>query len=151
MANCPTVRYGEKVSWNVRAGAGCMGCVMPNFWDAMGPVYTRLPSPVPFLPNVTVDMVGAAMVGGIAVVAGAHAVGMSGRYKRRGRIERQEAAAAAASTIDPTPASTIDATPAEPVAPADLAAPTEPIAPVEPVADGPTDPGPDPEPGAGER
>ncbi len=84
MANCPTVRYGEKVSWNVRAGAGCMGCVMPNFWDAMGPVYTRLPSPVPFLPNLTVDMVGAAMVGGIAVVAGAHAVGMSGRYKRRG-------------------------------------------------------------------
>jgi len=102
MANCPTVRYGDGVSWNVRAGAGCMGCVMPNFWDAMGPVYKRLPAPVPIVPGVTVDMLGVGMVAAVGAVAGAHAVGMGIRYKRRGRIARREAAAAAASPAAPT-------------------------------------------------
>ncbi|HYO43778.1 MAG TPA: hypothetical protein VES19_11325, partial [Candidatus Limnocylindrales bacterium] len=50
---------------------------------------------IPFLPNVTTDMVGAAMVGGIGVVAGVHAVGMGIRFKRRARIARGEALAAA--------------------------------------------------------
>ncbi len=98
MANCPTVRYGDGVSWNVRAGHGCAGCVAPDFWDAMGPAYLRLPSPVPFLPNMTVDVVGAAAVGAVALVAGAHAVGMGARYKRRARIERREALAGADGT-----------------------------------------------------
>ena len=91
MGNCPTVRYGSGVSWNVRAGAGCVGCVATDSWDQMGPAYRRLPSPVPFFPNLTTDMVGAAVVGGVAAVAGVHAVGMSTRYKRRARIERREA------------------------------------------------------------
>ena len=95
MGNCPTVRYGDAVSWNVRAGHGCEGCVTPDFWDAMGPAYLRLPSPVPFFPNMTVDMVGAAAVGAVAVVAGVHSVGMGVRYKRRARIERGQALAGA--------------------------------------------------------
>ncbi len=95
MGNCPTVRYGENTSWNVRSGHGCIGCMTTSSWNAMGPAYKRLPSPVPFLPNVTVDMVGAAMVGGIAAVAGVHAVGMGVRYKRRGLIAAREAAAGA--------------------------------------------------------
>jgi hydrogenase small subunit len=95
MGNCPTVRYGFGVSWNVRAGAGCVGCVTTDSWDQMGPAYRRLPSPVPLFPNLTTDMVGAAMVGGVAAVAGLHAVGMGTRYKRRARIERREALASA--------------------------------------------------------
>ena len=96
MANCPTVRYGGGTSWNVRAGAGCIGCTMPNSWDAMGPAYKRLPPVIPFLPSVTVDQVGVAMVAGITAVAGVHAVGMGVRFKRRAVIERREATPAAA-------------------------------------------------------
>ncbi len=95
MGNCPTVRYAEGISWNVRAGHGCIGCVTPDFWDQMGPAYRRLPSPVPFFPNLTTDLVGAALVGGVAAVAGVHAVGMGVRFNRRERIARREAAAAA--------------------------------------------------------
>jgi hydrogenase small subunit len=95
MGNCPTARYGDGVSWNIRAGHGCVGCVVPDFWDQMGPAYRRLPAPIPFFPNITTDMVGAAMVGGIGAVAGVHAVGMGVRFKRRGRIARREALAAA--------------------------------------------------------
>jgi hydrogenase small subunit len=95
MGNCPTKRYGQGISWNIRAGHGCIGCVTPDFWDQMGPAYRRLPSPVPFLPNLTTDQVGLAMVGGIGAVAAAHAVGMGIRFNRRGRIARREALAAA--------------------------------------------------------
>jgi hydrogenase small subunit len=94
MGNCPTVRYGDGVSWNIRAGHGCIGCVTPEFWDRMGPAYKRLPAPIPFLPNVTTDMLGGAMVAGIGAVAAAHAVGMGVRFKRRARIASREALAA---------------------------------------------------------
>ncbi len=86
MANCPTARYGDGVSWNVRAGAGCIGCTMPNAWDAMLPAYMRLGSPVPFLPNLTVDTVGAVLVGGIGGVAALHGVGMMARQKRAAMV-----------------------------------------------------------------
>ena len=95
MGNCPTVRYGNGVSWNIRAGAGCIGCVTTDSWDQMGPAYRRLPSPVPFFPNLTADMVGAAVLGGVAAVAGVHAVGMGVRFKRRARNERRAALATA--------------------------------------------------------
>jgi hydrogenase small subunit len=100
MANCPTVRYGEGVSWNVRAGHGCVGCTMPDFWDAMGPAYDRLPPVIPFLPNITVDQIGVAMVAGIGAVAGAHAVGMGVRFKRRAVLEGRAAAVDAAGEAD---------------------------------------------------
>jgi hydrogenase small subunit len=98
MANCATVRYGGGVSWPVRAGEGCIGCMTPNSWDAMGPAYARLPAPLPPLPNLTVDTLGLAMVGGVAGVVAVHATGMSMRFKRRARIARAEAAAAASAT-----------------------------------------------------
>ena len=41
-ANCPTARFASRVSWPVRAGTGCIGCTMPDFWDQMGPAYARL-------------------------------------------------------------------------------------------------------------
>lgn len=100
MANCPTVRYGDGASWNVRAGHGCIGCTMPDFWDAMGPAYKRLPAPIPFLPGLSTDMAGTAIVGGIGAVAVLHGAGMTARFKRQGRNERkaQEAAVAAAAS-----------------------------------------------------
>ena len=134
MGNCPTARYGEGVSWNIRAGHGCVGCVTPEFWDQMGPAYKRLPAPIPFLPNVTTDMVGALAVGGIGAVASVHAVGMGIRFKRRGRIARREALAAAegvavAEAVDTLPP---DEEPVENVAAEPVAAAPEPEAPVAP-------------------
>lgn len=100
MANCPTAKYGEQTSWNVRAGHGCIGCTTPNFWNEMGPAYTRLPAPVFLFPNVTVDMLGGGLLGGIGGVAGVHAVGMGVRFKRRRMIADRERARSA------TPAAT---------------------------------------------
>jgi hydrogenase small subunit len=97
MGNCPTVRYGEGVSWNVRAGHGCVGCFAPNFWDAYSPAYRRLASPIPFFPSLTVDTVGAVLVGGIGAVAVAHGAGMASRSKYRERVARRDATAAPAA------------------------------------------------------
>jgi len=118
MANCPTARYGDGISWNVRAGAGCIGCTMPHSWDAMGAAYRRLPPVVPFLPNVTVDQVGVAMVAGITAVAGVHAVGMGVRFKRRAMIEGREDAAGTAeagpiAAAEPSAEAPADSTAAE--------------------------------------
>ena len=85
MGNCPTVRYGGGISWNIRAGHGCIGCFAPNFWDGYGPAYDRLPPPVPFFPNITVDQVGVAAVAGIGAVAVLHGTGMATRSTYRGR------------------------------------------------------------------
>ncbi len=106
MANCPDVRYGEKISWNVSSGVGCIGCHSPSFWGAMGPAYRRLPSPLPFLPNLTTDLVGGAMVAGIGGVAVAHGVGMTIRFKRykaQDRRAKAKAAAEAASATETPP------------------------------------------------
>ena len=137
MGNCPVVRYGEGVSWNVRAGHGCIGCVTRDFWDQMGPAYRRLPSPVPFFPTLTTDLVGATVVGGIGAVAAAHAVGMGVRFKRRARIERREARAAAegavaAEAVDAAAPETVDPAPPDPGA---VAAPDAPDAPDDPVTE----------------
>ena len=50
-ANCPTAMYAGRTSWAVKAGHGCIGCTMPDFWDSMGPAYSRLPAPLPFAPQ----------------------------------------------------------------------------------------------------
>jgi hydrogenase small subunit len=107
MANCPTVRYGGEVSWNVRAGAGCVGCTTPHFWDSMLPAYTRLGTPVsylpelpvladlPILPNMTVDQMGIVLLAGIGGVAALHGTGMTVREHRKGVAARHEKEAAA--------------------------------------------------------
>ncbi len=84
-----------------RRGTAASAASTTDFWDQMGPAYRRLPSPVPFFPNLTTDMVGAAVVGGVAVVAGVHAVGMGTRYKRRARNARREALATAEGVASP--------------------------------------------------
>jgi hydrogenase small subunit len=122
MSNCATVRYGGGSSWPVRAGEGCIGCMTPHSWDAMGPAYARLPAPLPPFPNLTVDALGLAMVGGVAGVVAVHATGMSMRFKRRARIARAEAEAAAAGTVTAEMAA---ATPDQPVETDPGAAPTE--------------------------
>lgn len=122
-ANCPTARFASRVSWPVRAGTGCIGCTMPDFWDQMGPAYARLPAVVPFLPTIGVDQVGLALVGGVGAVAAVHG-GASYLRARRGRAARRRAqraaeAAAEAPPAGPTPADAPAGAPAAARAPAE--------------------------------
>jgi hydrogenase small subunit len=82
-ANCPTARYGEGVSWAVKAGAACIGCTMPGFWDAMSPFSRRLPSPVPFAPDLTADQIGLAAIAGVGGLAAAHGTASFARSRVR--------------------------------------------------------------------
>jgi hydrogenase small subunit len=88
-ANCPTVKYADGASWAVLAGHGCIGCTMPAFWDAMGGAYERLPAPVAFVPNVSADQVGTALVGGVGGLAFVHGAASYARQHLRGVAERR--------------------------------------------------------------
>ena len=118
--NCASVRFGEGTSWPVRAGHGCIGCTMPDFWDAMSPFYLRLPSPVPPFPSLTVDMVGAGLVAGVGGLAVVHGTGMYLTQRRRRAATRREVAARGeegAVTVE-VPLAVEAEVVAEPVAPA---------------------------------
>jgi hydrogenase small subunit len=91
-ANCPTAMYAARTSWAVKAGHGCIGCTMPNFWDAMGPAYQRLPAPLPFAPNISSDQIGLALVGGVAAVTAVHGAATYGRELRNRVVERRRRA-----------------------------------------------------------
>jgi hydrogenase small subunit len=89
-ANCPTVQYGDGTSWPVRAGHGCVGCHMPGFWDAMSPFYSRLPAPIPFVPQVTVDQLGQVLVAAVAAGTVAHGAASYVRDRRGKAAHRHE-------------------------------------------------------------
>ena len=91
-ANCPTVRFNDRTSWPVKVGHGCVGCTMPNFWDAMSPFYRRLPAPAPFASEVTADQIGIGFVAAVTALAAAHG---TASYVRRRRQLAAEARAGA--------------------------------------------------------
>ncbi len=37
--NCPVAKFNDGTSWPVEAGAPCIGCSEPDFWDKMTPFY----------------------------------------------------------------------------------------------------------------
>jgi hydrogenase small subunit len=41
-SNCNNVLWNGQTNWPVRAGHGCLGCVEPNFWDNLTPIYTKI-------------------------------------------------------------------------------------------------------------
>ena len=102
-ANCATVQYASATSWSVKAGHGCIGCTMPDFWDSMGPAHARLPSTLPFAPNITADQIGLGLVGGIAAVTAAHGAATYARELRNRVVGRRRAAAAATAGVVPAP------------------------------------------------
>ncbi len=140
-ANCATQRYADGTSWPIKAGSGCIGCAMPDFWDTMSPFYQRLPPPVSLTPAVGVDDVGTLLVGGIAAVTVVHGTLMTVRETRIRSKEKKhrkaEAAARAAAALPAAPvAPGVDA-PAE----APPAAPGAPDTPAAAMADGAAEPG----------
>ena len=40
--NCPIAKYNQGTSWPVQAGAPCIGCSEPGFWDKFTPFYEEL-------------------------------------------------------------------------------------------------------------
>ncbi len=40
--NCPVAKFNDGTSWPVEAGAPCIGCSEPNFWDKFTPFYEEL-------------------------------------------------------------------------------------------------------------
>lgn len=40
--NCPIAKFNDGTSWPVEAGAPCIGCSQPNFWDTMTPFYEEM-------------------------------------------------------------------------------------------------------------
>jgi hypothetical protein len=124
-SNCATVRYDEGTSWPVQAGHGCIGCHMPGFWDQMGPAYARLPSWLPFNPDVSVDSAGMLLVGGVAALAVGHGAASMVRARRRAASERRLAAAAVAGPDVAIPAIAIPAIAIPAIAAPDIAAPVD--------------------------
>ncbi|MFH2061054.1 MAG: hydrogenase small subunit [Pseudomonadota bacterium] len=37
--NCPTIKFNDGTSFPIQAGAPCIGCSEPDFWDTMTPFY----------------------------------------------------------------------------------------------------------------
>jgi hydrogenase small subunit len=109
---CPTVRYASGTSWPVRAGHGCIGCHSPGFWDAMSPFYRRIPAPLPFLsPQVTVDQLGALLIGGVAAGTAVHGAASYVRQRRSGGHGGHGEPAAAAAGATTAPGATATAAP----------------------------------------
>ncbi|HEX2755374.1 MAG TPA: hydrogenase small subunit [Candidatus Limnocylindrales bacterium] len=106
-ANCPTARFNDGTSWPVKAGHGCVGCTMPNFWDQMSPFYRRLPTVGPFATDVTADQVGLGLVGVVTALTAVHAAGSAVRKRRtEARVRAELAAVSAPVTAGTTPQST---------------------------------------------
>lgn len=72
--NCPTLKWNDGTSWPVQAGHGCVGCSEPGFLDTMTPFYKRLPNVPGFGVEATAKDIGLKLVGGAAVVFGAHGI-----------------------------------------------------------------------------
>jgi hydrogenase small subunit len=94
--NCPRIEWNDGTNWPIGVGHGCVGCAQPNFWDVMTPFYGRLPSVPGFGVDTTAEEIGLAVVGGVAAVTAAHAVGSVIRQTRA----RKAASAGALATTD---------------------------------------------------
>jgi len=79
--NCPTVRWNSGTSWPVKSGHGCIACASHRFWDVMSPFYKPLPKVPGFGVDVGAEEIGWGVVGGVAVLTAAHAVGSAVRPK----------------------------------------------------------------------
>ncbi|HVB33020.1 MAG TPA: hydrogenase small subunit [Patescibacteria group bacterium] len=89
--NCPTVRWNDATSWPVKSGHGCIACAAYRFWDWSSPFYKRLPQVPGFGVDVTAENIGWGIVGGVAALTAAHAVGATIRsHKNKGEGSPEE-------------------------------------------------------------
>jgi hydrogenase small subunit len=92
--NCPTVRWNERTSWPVQAGHPCFACAADNNWDALGPIYSRLPNVPGAGYQLTADRIGLGVAAAAGIGIAAHAVirGIRGRRPEEppARIEKEK-------------------------------------------------------------
>ena len=72
--NCPTQQWNGHTNWPIGAGAPCVGCSEPGFWDTMTPFYRRLPDVAAAGLDLSADKIGLGIVGATFVGATAHGV-----------------------------------------------------------------------------
>lgn len=85
-ANCPKIRYNDRVSWCIGAGGPCIGCAEPGWVDKFAGFYERLPGvQVPGLGGVEAGADKIGVVAGVATVVGiaAHAIGSAAKGRVR--------------------------------------------------------------------
>jgi NiFe hydrogenase small subunit HydA len=85
-ANCSKMRYNDRVSWCIGAGAPCIGCAEHGWVDKFAGFYERLPNvKVPGLEGVEAGADTIGIVAGAATAVGiaAHAIATAakGRFK----------------------------------------------------------------------
>ena len=87
-ANCSKMRYNDRVSWCIGAGAPCIGCAEPGWVDKFAGFYERLPGvKIPGIEGVEAGADKIGIVAGAATAVGivGHAIGtkVSGRFKEK--------------------------------------------------------------------
>ncbi|MCL2781300.1 MAG: hydrogenase small subunit [Actinomycetia bacterium] len=80
MSNCPRQMWNGGTSWPIGAGAPCVGCTEPEFWDRMTPIYRRLPRVPGFGVRHTAEQIGMAAAGAMVAGAVVHGVVKGGQH-----------------------------------------------------------------------
>ncbi|MBA4396149.1 MAG: Ni/Fe hydrogenase [Syntrophus sp. (in: bacteria)] len=88
-ANCPHLRFNDRISWPVMAGHGCIGCTEIGFWDTMAPLEKPIHEAAIGGGERTVDKIGIALAA--ATVAGLAAHGVISALRHRGPDKTGEA------------------------------------------------------------
>ncbi|MBI4944740.1 MAG: hydrogenase small subunit [Actinobacteria bacterium] len=81
--NCSTQKWNGGTSWPIQAGAPCVGCSEPGFWDTMTPMYARLPDVTGVGQDLSAEKIGLGLVGATAVGATVHGVVKVARTRRQ--------------------------------------------------------------------
>jgi len=93
-ANCSKMRYNDRVSWCIGAGAPCIGCAEHGWVDKFAGFYERLPEvKIPGIGGVEAGADKIGIVAGAATAVGiaAHAIGTAarGRFKGESTDEKE--------------------------------------------------------------
>lgn len=94
-ANCSKMRYNDRVSWCIGAGAPCIGCAEPGWVDKFAGFYERLPDvKIPGTGGVEAGADKIGIIAGAATAVGivGHAIGtkVSGRSKEKPSAKEAE-------------------------------------------------------------
>ncbi|HLB03004.1 MAG TPA: hydrogenase small subunit [Nitrospiria bacterium] len=92
-ANCSKMRYNDRVSWCIGAGAPCIGCAEHGWVDKFAGFYERLPEvKIPGIGGVEAGADKIGIVAGAATAVGiaAHAIGTAARGRFKGEKGKEE-------------------------------------------------------------
>ncbi len=86
---CPITRWNNGISYPIQSGHGCLGCSEQGFWDRGG-FYERITRIPPLGVHATADTVGAALLTGVGVAVGAHAVASTISHVRKNKKDSEQ-------------------------------------------------------------